>query len=226
MDGHRKRALATRARITEAAYALFCAQGYAGTTLEQIAERAGVALQTVKVVFRGKGDLLLATIEYAAMGGDQRPVPEQEWFVETASTDDGHLALALIADHGTEVDRRLAPLMPAIQTAASVDERVAAERKQTLQRRRAGMGRIIESLHQHGQLRRDLDIRKGTDVLFVLQSPESLNAFTTGCGWSLAEWKAWQFETLCTSLLEHTSAPERDQAWERAQAWRTPANDS
>lgn len=36
MNGHRKRSLATRARITEAAYALFCARGYAGTTLEEI----------------------------------------------------------------------------------------------------------------------------------------------------------------------------------------------
>jgi len=223
MNGHRKRSLATRARITEAAYVLFCARGYAATTLEEIAERAEVALQTVKVVFRSKADLLLATIEHAAADGDRRPVPEQEWFMEAVATSDAHLALALVVEHGTEIYRRLAPLMPAVQAAASVDERVAAERKKTVEQRRAGLERIVAGLHRHGRLRADLDVRRGTDVLFVLQSPECFHAFTAGCGWSEASWKDWQFETLCTRLLEHTSASARARARDRSRARTTPS---
>jgi TetR/AcrR family transcriptional regulator of autoinduction and epiphytic fitness len=218
MNGHSKRSRATRARITEAAYVLFCAQGYAATTLEEIAKRAKVALQTVKVVFRSKADLLLATIGHAASGGDRRPVPERDWFVEAVTTSDAHLALALVVEHGTEVYRRLAPLMPALQTAASVDERVAAERKKTVEQRRAGLQRVIAGLHKHGRLRKDLNVRGATDVLFVLQSPECFHAFTAGCGWSHTYWKDWQFETLCTRLLAHTSASARERARDRARA--------
>lgn len=223
MNGHRKRSLATRARITEAAYALFCARGYAATTLEEIAGRAKVALQTVKVVFRSKADLLLATIGHAAADGDRRPVPQQEWFMEAIATRDAHLALALVVEHGSEIYRRLAPLMPAVQTAASVDERVAAERKKTVEQRRAGLERVIAGLHEHGRLRRDLDVRRGTDVLFVLQSPECFDAFTAGCGWSEAFWKDWQFETLCMRLLEHTSSSARARARDRARSWKVPS---
>jgi AcrR family transcriptional regulator len=223
MNGHRKRSLATRARITEAAYVLFCAQGYAATTLEEIAGRAKVALQTVKVVFRSKADLLLATIEHAAANGDPRPVPEQEWFVEAVSTSDAHLALALVVEHGTEIYRRLAPLMPAVHTAASVDERVAAERKKTAEQRRAGLERIVAGLHKRGRLRGDFDVRRGTDVLFVLQSPECYNAFTAGCGWSEATWKDWQFETLCTRLLARTSARARARARDQSRARTKPS---
>jgi TetR/AcrR family transcriptional regulator of autoinduction and epiphytic fitness len=223
MDGHRKRSLATRTRITEAAYALFCARGYAATTLEEVATRADVALQTVKVVFHGKADLLLATVEHVAAGSDQRPVAEQSWFKEAVTTSDGHLALALVVEHGTEIYRRLAPLMPAIQTAATVDERVAAERKRTVEQRRRGLERVVASLHKHGRLRGDLDVRRGTDVLFVLQSPECFHAFTGGCGWSEASWKEWQLETVCTRLLEHTNASARARAHNRSRAWDGPS---
>ena len=216
MHGHRKRALATRSRITDAAYVLFSERGYVATTLEEIAKRAEVALQTVKVVFDGKADLLLATIEHVAVGRDRRPVPEQAWFREAVTTSDGHLALALVVEHGSEIYGRLAPLTPAIQTAASVDDRVAAERKRTIGQRRRGLGRVVASLHEHGHLRRDLDVRKGTDVLFVLQSPECFQAFTKGCGWSETSWKHWQLETLCTRLLERTSASTRMRARDRA----------
>jgi AcrR family transcriptional regulator len=221
MNGHQKRSLATRIKIMEAAYTLFCAQGYAGTTLEEISQRAGVALQTVKVVFRGKADLLLATIDNAAAGRVQRPVPEQEWYKEAIRTDEAHLALALVVEHGTEVYRRLAPIMPAVQTAASVDERVAAQRKKTIEQRRAGMERIIANLHKRGQLRKDLDVRRGTDILFALHSPECLNAFTEGCGWTVEDWKEWHYESLCTSLLERTSASARAKARDRSRAWTT-----
>ena len=47
----RGRAKATQWRIVKAAYDLFCAQGYAATTMAQIAEAARVAVQTVYFAF-------------------------------------------------------------------------------------------------------------------------------------------------------------------------------
>ena len=46
-----ERARATRLRITKAAYTLFCERGYSGTTMADVADAAGVAVQTVYSFF-------------------------------------------------------------------------------------------------------------------------------------------------------------------------------
>jgi AcrR family transcriptional regulator len=51
--------LETKARILDAARALFVDVGYTETTVRMIAERAGVAAGTLFVSFEGKADLLL-----------------------------------------------------------------------------------------------------------------------------------------------------------------------
>jgi AcrR family transcriptional regulator len=62
-------ALDTRARIAAASFELFAAQGYDGTTVDAIAERAGIARRTFFRYFRSKDDvifpdhdMLLATV--------------------------------------------------------------------------------------------------------------------------------------------------------------------
>ena len=54
----RERSRATHWRIVEAAHRLFTIQGYASTTMGQVAEAAGVAVQTVYFVFHTKAALL------------------------------------------------------------------------------------------------------------------------------------------------------------------------
>src|SRR5689334_25041839 len=48
----------TRARIAAAAFELFAAQGYDGTTVDAIAERAGIARRTFFRYFRSKDDVI------------------------------------------------------------------------------------------------------------------------------------------------------------------------
>lgn len=53
-------AVQTRARIAAAAFELFAAQGYDGTTVDAIAERAGIARRTFFRHFRSKDDVIFA----------------------------------------------------------------------------------------------------------------------------------------------------------------------
>jgi AcrR family transcriptional regulator len=73
----------TRARIAAAAFDLFAAQGYENTTVDAIAERAGIARRTFFRYFRSKDDVifpdhdtLLAELRryLAAVGDDVPPV--------------------------------------------------------------------------------------------------------------------------------------------------------
>ena len=67
----------TRQSILDAALQLFVASGYAATSVQAIAERAGVAVQTVYAVFGTKRELLRQLIE-ATITGDDEPLPITE----------------------------------------------------------------------------------------------------------------------------------------------------
>ena len=71
------KAAATRRRILDAAYDLFCVAGYPATTMAAIGERAGVAVQTVYFTFRTKDALLQAVHNRTVLGRDEIPPPQQ-----------------------------------------------------------------------------------------------------------------------------------------------------
>ena len=67
----RRRARATRSRITKAASRLFGERGYSGTTMADIAAAAGVAVQTVYFVFHTKTEVLDSA--YSLLSAIHRP---------------------------------------------------------------------------------------------------------------------------------------------------------
>jgi Transcriptional regulator len=69
-----EQARATRRRIIGQAARLFTEQGYAATTLDQIAAAADVAVQTVYFHFRNKATVLKEVVDVLAAGDDE-PVP-------------------------------------------------------------------------------------------------------------------------------------------------------
>lgn len=75
------RAKATRARIIRAAYELFCQVGYRSTTMQGIADRGGVAVQTVYFTFGRKDDLLQAVQEWTVLGDMPVPPSRQGWYL-------------------------------------------------------------------------------------------------------------------------------------------------
>lgn len=105
---------ATHDRIVEAAFELFQAQGYAETTLQQIAVRADVALRTVSNYFPLKIDLLVAyregmlgVVEESLRRGHGQDAFERVRSAliavsrENERHPNGRLAQRLIAGHGS-----------------------------------------------------------------------------------------------------------------------------
>lgn len=60
--------LSTRNRLLDAAAEVFCEKGYDGTTVAEVARKAGLTTGAIYANFRDKGELLLKTIE---RGSDQ-----------------------------------------------------------------------------------------------------------------------------------------------------------
>jgi AcrR family transcriptional regulator len=73
---------ATRARLVEVSSALFVDQGYAATTLEQIAEGADISVPTLLVYFESKERLALAA-EYDTLGRFKAKVEDPDRSTDT-----------------------------------------------------------------------------------------------------------------------------------------------
>jgi TetR/AcrR family transcriptional regulator, regulator of autoinduction and epiphytic fitness len=204
----RERAKATRRRIAEAALARFSEHGYAATTMDTIAQDAGVAVQTVYFTFHTKAELLIAALKVAGGGpGAPEDVLARDWITDVLEAPTGPRRIALIVEHGNEIYRRVGPLLPAVHAAASVDPDVALAWHGLVDQRRSGMRRVMdEAFARRGELRAGLVPDLALDLLFGLHRAEVFVAFTVECGWSVERFKAWQFVTLARALLPAADA--------------------
>jgi AcrR family transcriptional regulator len=121
-DASRRQARAqeTRQRVMDVAHDLFIAQGYARTTITDIARAAEVSAETIYSVF-GNKPALLRRIWYARFRGDEQDVrllhrPEiQEMLAQRDLVVRLHRHAALV----TPVFRRFVPLHRALEAAAA-----------------------------------------------------------------------------------------------------------
>ena len=75
-----ERARQTRHQVVVAAIGCFVESGYPATTMADIAERAGVAVQTLYASFKTKRAILAQAIDVAIAGDDDAvPVNDRPW---------------------------------------------------------------------------------------------------------------------------------------------------
>lgn len=199
-----RRARETRRRMLNAAASLFAGRGYVPTTMADIADEAGVAVQTVHFTFHTKAELLRDLISVVSAGEEEpKPVMERPWVREALVSDDPQRTLALSVEHGTDIFRRMAPLRNTVETAASIDPEVAALWKSIAAARRAGIGKLLQAIAERGQLSARHTVRAAADIMCVIHSHDAFLSLVARCGWSVEEYKAWQYETLCEQLLDN-----------------------
>src|SRR3954467_6344469 len=122
------RARDTRRRIVDAAAALFVAEGYGATTLEQIAARAGVAVQTVYFHFGNKRTVLKEAVDIAAVGDDE-PVAllDRDWLDPARAAPAQRRTLEIWVRNGRAIYDRIGPIMRVVRDAAATDPEMAAQ---------------------------------------------------------------------------------------------------
>ena len=117
----------TRRSILDAAHELFVATGYAATTIQAIAERAGVAVQTVYAVFGNKRELLRQLIETTITGDDDPlPITERAEAQAIAAEPDARRRAELDAALSRSITERVAPIVRVAGEAAASDPELAA----------------------------------------------------------------------------------------------------
>jgi AcrR family transcriptional regulator len=197
----RDRARATRLRMIHAAHELFCERGYTGTRMADVAEAAGVAVQTVYFTFHTKAELLKACYDLGVLGEDDpRPPPLQPWYLEMLEAiEPGEAARRFAAGNGSIV-QRVAVLDDVVRSAVHEPD-AAAIRGRSEQLRREGYADVVAHFKKRFGLRTGLTARRATDLLLMLGGPAVYRTLVVEYGWSHAAYVDWLARTLSETLL-------------------------
>ena len=196
----KERARATRLRIIEAAHALFVERGYTGARMQDVADRAGVAVQTVYFTFHTKAELLQACYDRAVLGPDRLPPPMQPWHAEMLAARTGRAALHTFAAGNTTICQRVGILDDVTRSAQHEPEAVAV-RAHSEAMRREGYAEIVRHLHTRFGLRDGLSVEAATDVLLTLGATGPYRSLVVDYGWSVDDYVTWLGDLLATTLL-------------------------
>ena len=197
-----ERAAATRRAVVEAAHELFTTQGFTATTVGQIAERAGVAVDTLYAVV-GRKPVLLREVVETAISGEGGPVPaEQRGYVQAvrAAPTAGE-KIDLYAAAMVRIAARAAPVLLALRDAAARDAGCAALLAEITERRAANMLLLAADLRATGELRPDLSDREVADIVWSMNSAEYRALLVTERGWSTERYAAWLSDAWVRLLL-------------------------
>jgi len=195
-------ARSTRRRIIDAASRLFLDRGYAATILEQVAEDAGVAVQTVYFHFGNKRTLLKEALDIAAVGDDE-PIPllQRPWLDEVRNEPDPAGMIERWVANGAAILERIGPIMCVVRDAAGTDPDLAAQWSTNQQQTLTAQRTLAQLLSDRDALKPGMTVQEATDIIFTLDSIEVYWLLTTTCGWTAPRREVWITGTLRTALL-------------------------
>ena len=191
-----RRARATRLRILDVARALFLEQGYVGTTINAIAERADVAPETVYAAFGNKRALLSQLVDLSIAGTVASPVLEQGWVRELREEPEVRHRIRLLAHQGRLILDRRAALDEVVRGAASADPEIAVLHERGKSERFAGQRELLRLVIGETPLADGIDIATAIDIVYALGSPETYRLLVIDRGWNGDQFEAWYGETL------------------------------
>jgi AcrR family transcriptional regulator len=199
----RDRARATRLRITKAAYTLFCERGYVGTTMADIAEAAGVAVQTVYFTFHTKSELCSKAYDFAVLG-ESDPVPPELSPWNAAMKAESRIVPAL--RHAVEgigrILARATPLDTVVRASAGSDPETAAIRARHEGWRAQGYRAMLDILTSKADLRAGLSPERATQLLLLYIGMDVYRVLVIDFGWTHAAWIDWTVATVAEQVFD------------------------
>jgi AcrR family transcriptional regulator len=201
-DSSRRQELARQNRqaVLDAARNLFLESGYAGTTIGEIAEQAGVSVETVYKTFGNKAGLAKAVFD-VTVAGDDDPVPiaERPEIKVVEAEPDARTKIELFFATFPARRSRTAAIERMIRDAAATDIAAAAVRDQLIDELHRGMTMFATRLVEDGGVRPDLTIADVADILYAYVSLDFYELLTSR-GWSQQRYARFVTNALIAAL--------------------------
>jgi AcrR family transcriptional regulator len=198
----REQAQATRRAVLAVAQRRFEQDGYAATTIADVAREAGVSSKTVYLAFESKGGLLRAVWNLLLRGEhDDRPIAEQGWYLDMLDETDPQRQLRLNARNSAAGKQRISRILEVIRSAAASDEDIEALWRRIQSDYRVNQRAIVERLAANGGLSPALDVDRATDVLWTINHPNVWQLLVVERGWTPEQYEQWTADAACRELL-------------------------
>jgi len=192
----RRQAGNTRRRIVEATRRLLQTEGYAGMTIEAIAERAHVSAQSVYAIFKSKTGILIELLDQSTFGADY-----EEAVRAALSATEPETRLRLAAGIARKVHDAQSATFDQMRGAGVVAPELAKLEEQREGLRYERQEKMIASLHDANSLRKGLNYATARDILWTLTSRDVYRMLVRERGWTPQKYQEWLGEALVNSLL-------------------------
>jgi AcrR family transcriptional regulator len=193
----REQAEETRERILGAARSLFESNGYGGSTIESIAEEAGVAAQTVYATFGSKRGILLALLDALAAEANR---PRMEAALVAAAGDPRRQLREVVA-FTSRFYAAGAKLIDIARTVSGVEPDLRAMWTEGESRRHRAASSLVKEWEAAGVLAPGLGTGEASDVMWALSGPDVFRLLILERKWSRHRYEKWVRATLEGLLL-------------------------
>jgi AcrR family transcriptional regulator len=195
----------TRQRIASAARRLLEEKGYAGMTMDAVAQEAGVALPTVYAAFGSKSRILTEILDEARFGDSY-----QEAVREAMATTDPCERLKYAARIARRIYESEGSVLDLLRGAGVVVPELARLERERECDRYEVQAKLIEQLAHSKRLRADLNKKRAQDILWMLTSRDVYRMMVNEQGWSPEEFEIWLKKTLVETLAAGSKAPRKE----------------
>ncbi len=193
----------TRRRIVESARELFVSRGYAGTTIDAVAEAAGVSRRTVFLSVGSKAELLKTAWDWGVVGDDEPiPMAQRPHVLAMQEVTDPATLVRLWVDQVLGVAERLAPLEVVLNRAVDGHPEAAELRARIDLERQGGARMFVTHLASVGGLRDGLGVERAVDICWILMNPLLQGRLRNERGWAGEAIEDWLVRIATASLLE------------------------
>jgi AcrR family transcriptional regulator len=196
-DRRETRIRETERRILAAAHELFVADGWAGTTLRDVAAAADVAERTVYVRFGTKGALLNRVIG-AAIAGDADPIPvrDRPWYrtALTAPTLEGRIDA--YAAGASALMSRAAPVIAVALSAMGDDSAIADSARAGHAGTREDVKRLWQRAHNDGLFPDHVDVTWFIETVSVILQADVYLLGVEVQSWTPRKYENWLRTTI------------------------------
>ncbi len=186
----------TRRRIVEATRQLLQSEGYAGMTIEAIAQRAEVSAQSVYAIFKSKTGILIALLDQSTFGSDYEKVVRQ-----AVSESDPETRLRLAAGVARQIRGAQSAAFDLMRGAGVVAPELAKLQHQRERLRYEKEKGMINFLRESGRLRSGLSDKAARDIFWMLTGGDVYRMLVSERRWSPQQYQDWLADTLVHSLL-------------------------
>ncbi len=194
----------TRGAVVAGAHLLFVTNGYASTSIREIAAEARVSEQTIYRLFGDKPSLLREVV-LSAVGGPEGPtVARQSRLMDQLSDLDSPAErLGLVAEWiGESYDRGLAALEHVVATAAPTDDRVAELAQFMANQRYEDTRSLVLAVFGSSVRSQEIPVDDAVDYIYAVESSPVFRVLVTERRWTTEKYVDWFVRLVQRMFLE------------------------